>query len=128
MVVNKDTDNIPVLEQLIPDEQCLQTLYFSPEDVQKSITESKDSLSTGTDQIPSRIYKIASDILAYPLSLIFNVSMCTGEVPKDWKEANITAIFKKGSRTLPSNYRPISITSVACRIMEVVSNEELWII
>ena len=93
-------------------------MFFSPEDVWKSISSCKDTLSCGPDSIPSRIFKIAGDILAYPLSMIFNVSMSTGVVPDDWKEADITAIHKKGSRTLPSNYRPISLTSVACRIME----------
>ena len=109
---------LPHINHSIPEEESIQTVFFSPEDVWKSITSCKDSLSCGPDNIPSRIFKIAGDILAYPLSMIYNVSMSTGVVPDDWKEANITAIFKKGSRTSPSNYRPISLTSVACRIME----------
>ena len=109
---------LPHIDHNIPEEESIQTVFFSPEDVWKSISSCKDSLSCGSDDIPSRIFKIAGETLAYPLSMIYNVSMSTGVVPDDWKEANITAIFKKGSRTSPSNYRPISLTSVACRLME----------
>ena len=42
-----------------------------------------------------------------------------GELPHDWKFANISPIFKKGSRSLAENYRPISLTSVVCKLMEV---------
>ena len=41
-----------------------------------------------------------------------------GDVPRDWKNAKIHAIFKTGDRSLPSNYRPISLTSVSCKIMD----------
>ena len=44
--------------------------------------------------------------------------MDSGFIPKQWKTANVTPIFKKGSRKLPSNYRPISLTSVICKVFE----------
>ena len=56
--------------------------------------------------------------MAYPLSVLFNTSMSSGTVPGDWKLATVKPIFKKGTRASASNYRPISLTSVACRIME----------
>ena len=49
---------------------------------------------------------------------IFTLSMQTGHVPSDWVTANVTPVFKKGNRNEPSNYRPISLTSVPCKIME----------
>ncbi len=39
-------------------------------------------------------------------------------MPEDWRSANITPIFKKGDRTQPSNYRPLSLTSICCNVME----------
>ena len=65
-----------------------------------------------------QIYATAGDIMAYPLSVLFNTSMSSGVVPEDWKLANLKPIFKKGTRASASNYRPISLPSVACRIME----------
>lgn len=52
------------------------------------------------------------------------MSLASGTLPIKWKQANITPIFKKGDRTIASNYRPISLTSVACKILEriVVEN------
>ena len=52
------------------------------------------------------------------ISKIFNLSYETGVVPLSWKLANITPLYKKGSRLDPANYRPISITSTLCKLME----------
>jgi hypothetical protein len=49
--------------------------------------------------------------------------MCQGLVPKLWKEGNITALFKKGDKTEPGNYRPVSLTSVICKTMEKLVTE-----
>ena len=117
-VLTKENDNIPNLSCHLPQGDRLKTVYFSPERVNEAIQRSKDSLSAGPDGIPSRVYKVAGDIMAYPLSVLFNTSMSSGVVPEDWKLANIKPIFKKGTRASASNYRPISLTSVACRIME----------
>ena len=56
--------------------------------------------------------------MAPALSLIFQKSLTTGELPLSWLRANITPIFKKGDRSLASNYRPISLTSICCKILE----------
>ena len=55
---------------------------------------------------------------ARPLSLIFNRSLREGAVPRQWRDANITPIFKKNSRFVAANYRPVSLTSVVCKSME----------
>ena len=46
--------------------------------------------------------------------------MESGAVPQDWRDANVTPIFKKGSKNNPSNYRPISLTSIPCKVMESI--------
>ena len=65
------------------------------------------------------------DALEQPLASVMNKSMITGEVPKDWKAANVTQIFKKGSREDPGNYRPVSLTAVCCKIMESIIKENI---
>ncbi|CAM4645120.1 unnamed protein product [Lepidochelys kempii] len=49
----------------------------------------------------------------------------TGEVPDDWKKANVVPIFKKGKKEDPGNYRPVSLTSIPGKIMEQVLKESI---
>ena len=64
----------------------------------------------GPDQISAEILKELQDIAT--CSNLENYSFNTGTVPCDWKMANITPLFKKGDRSQPNNYRPISLTSI----------------
>ena len=59
--------------------------------------------------------------ISTPLAKVFNLSLEEGIVPSDWKEANITLLFKKGSRNKPENYRPVSLTSVVCKLLENIN-------
>jgi retron-type reverse transcriptase len=51
--------------------------------------------------------------------------MDKGEIPEDWKNANVTAIFKKGGKNSPGNYRPVSLTSNICKIMERIIKDDI---
>jgi hypothetical protein len=62
--------------------------------------------------------KELSATISKPITIIFNSSMCQSLVPQLWKEVNITALFKKGDKAEPGNYRPVSLTSVVCKTME----------
>ena len=56
--------------------------------------------------------------IAPVIQLIFEKSLATGKLPSDWTKANVTPIFKKGEKSDPSNYRPISLTCILCKVME----------
>ncbi|KAK4825758.1 hypothetical protein QYF61_002241 [Mycteria americana] len=72
----------------------------------------------GPDEIPPRVLKELADVLTAPLSIIYQPSWLTGEVPVDWRLANVTAIYKKGRKEDPGNSRPVSLTSVLGKLME----------
>ena len=81
--------------------------------------------ATGPDQIPNRALKLAADVIAPILAHIFQQSLDTGELPADWKKANITPLFKKGATSEPANYRPVSLTSVCCKLLEQIVDSQL---
>ena len=74
--------------------------------------------SSGPDEIHPKLISELAPILSEPLAILLNFSLRSGNIPKEWKTAVITAVFKKGSRNISGNYRPISLTCVLCRIME----------
>jgi len=68
--------------------------------------------SMGPDGMHSRVLRKLAGVIAETLSIIFERSWRTGEVPEDWRKANVTPIFKKGKKEDPGNYRPVSLTSI----------------
>ncbi|XP_009955258.1 PREDICTED: bromodomain adjacent to zinc finger domain protein 2B-like [Leptosomus discolor] len=72
----------------------------------------------GPDGINPRVLQELADIIVGPLSIIFQWPWESGEVPVDWKLANVVPVFKKGKKEEPGNYRPVSLTSVPGKIME----------
>ena len=81
--------------------------------------------ATGPDSIPSRFLKDYADCIALVLSLIFQASLQQGEVPKNWRQAFVIPIFKKGDRSSPGNYRLISLTSVCSNVIEHILHSQI---
>ncbi len=76
--------------------------------------------SMGLDGLHCRVLRDLADVVAKPLSIIFWQSWLAGDVPVDWKLANVMPIFKKGQKDDPGSYRPISLTSVSGKVMEQI--------
>jgi len=74
--------------------------------------------SMGPDGMHPRVLRKLADAIAEPLSIIFERSWKTGEVPEDWRKANVTPVFKKGKKEDPGSYRPVSLTSVPGEMTE----------
>jgi len=74
--------------------------------------------SMGSDGMHPRVLRQPVDIVAEPLFIIFERSWRTGQVPEDWRNANVTPVFKKGKKENAENYRPVSLTSILGKTME----------
>ena len=81
--------------------------------------------SCGPDELHPRMLKELAVELATFMTKLFNQSLFLGEVPEEWKMANVSPIFKKGSRKVAANYRPVSLTSIICKIMEAAVRETI---
>ncbi|KAK4825812.1 hypothetical protein QYF61_002417 [Mycteria americana] len=74
----------------------------------------------GLDGIHPGVLRELAEVLTKPLSILYQQSWLTGEVPVDWKLANVMPIYKKGWKEDPGNYRPVSLTSVLGKVMEQI--------
>jgi len=120
----EDTNNIPEPDTMDMN-SMLYDVKFTTRDVKKKIAALKRESAPGPDGLAPQLLKELKDQLAPALAMIFTKSLEEGVVPTDWKEANVSPIFKKGSKSQPSNYRPVSLTSVACKMMESLIRDKI---
>ena len=99
------TDNIPIL-------------IVHQEGVAKLLRNLNPHKATGPDQISAQLLKTNAKQFPEPLSKLFQASIDEGKIPGDWKEALVTPLFKKGDKSTPSNYRPVSLTSICSKVLE----------
>ena len=96
----------------------IDDIQITEKAVEKKLKELNPQKAQGPDKIPPRVLKELHKELAKPLAKLFRKSLECGEIPEDWKFAEVTAIFKKGNKTDPGNYRPVSLTCICCKLME----------
>ena len=80
----------------------------------------------GPDELQPRVLKELATELGPVFVHLFQQSFDSGEVPNEWTLANISPLFKKGDRSLACNYRPVSLTCVACKLQEHIVVQTLW--
>ena len=105
-----DIDNITYLE----------TITITEQKVKKLLAKLKTEKSPGSDGIHNKVIYEAREQLLYPLTEMFRTSMETGDIPPEWKMADVVPIFKKGLKSDPNNYRPVSLTSTIGKLLETL--------
>ena len=93
----------------------ISNLFIFPttrREIEVEISNLRTNKAVGPSSIPIDILKIIKCVVSKPLEILFNASFSTGIVPYDLKLANVVPVYKKGSQTSRSNYRPISLLSI----------------
>ena len=76
------------------------------------------SMSSGPDKLPGRLLQSLAKEITPVVHFIFTQSLCTGELPTEWTQANVAPILKKGSKLQAVNYRPVSLICITCKLFE----------
>ena len=96
----------------------MDKISITTEGVHKLLKGLNPNKASGPDKISPKLLKNMADYLAQPLASLFQASLKQGKVPHQWKNALVTPIFKKGNKHDAANYRPVSLTSVCCKLLE----------
>ena len=101
----------------VPDNQMkMSDVILNCDMIEAKLAKLKTDKSPGLDQLHPRILYELRDTVSYSLLLIFQKSLSSGILPLDWKLAEVKALYKKGSKSDRGNYRPVSLTSVCCKL------------
>ena len=110
------TEEIPVADR--NSNAKLTDMFFSVSETRRLIKLLKTEGSPGPDRITAKLLQQVAWEISPPLTILFRKSLAEGVVPEDWRQANVTPIHKKGKKTEPGNYRPVSLTSICGKLME----------
>ena len=118
MVFTNDDGKLPAFPKAM--EVRSADIDFSPMAVSRALKKLKPGGAAGPDLFPALFWYNSALGLAYPLSVIFTTSYASSCIPDEWHLAIVVPIFKKGSPFDPSNYRPVSLSCILCKVMESI--------
>ena len=98
-----------------------ETFFLAPireEDILKELKKLNAKKSSGPDDFPNKLLSLSAEYIYRPITQIFNASISEATYPDKWKLAKVIALYKKSSRHLPENYRPISLLDCISKIFE----------
>ena len=96
----------------------LDSVHFDFNLVRRCIKRLKTKFPSDPDGLPAILFKNLMGQISEPLAQLFSCIMKFGNLPSEWKKAIVRPIFKKGTPSDPGNYRPISLTCIACKLFE----------
>ena len=119
--INETSKNIPplIISHLIPD---MPLIRVSEGSVKTMLLKVDTSKASGPDGITPKVLKSCAEVLSPSIVALFNKSLSRGEIPDAWRESIVIPIHKKSD---PKNYRPVSLTSSVCKLLENIVRQHL---
>ena len=120
----ENLEDLPTVDEK-PTVNLLETVNIERETIRKHLSKLNTTKASGPDEMHPKLLRELSEVIDEPLIFLFKKNVDEGVLPQSWKNANVTAIFKKGDKSKPGNYRPISLTSVLIKILEKIIREAI---
>lgn len=121
-----EEDDFPQPVALPSHAECImQDIVITSHGVECAIDRLNANSSPGPDGISTKLLKLTKYVSGVLLARLFQQSLSSGEIPDDWKLAHVIPIFKSGDKNSFNNYRPISLTCVACKLMEHILSSQI---
>ena len=116
MFTKEDSQSLPDATRNVAED--IPPLIISEDGVIKLLRNIKINKATGPYELPNRVLQECATEVAQAVTAIFQRSIDSGQLPKDWRDANIAPVFKKGDRHLAENNRPVSLTAIFQRSID----------
>ena len=100
-------------------------ITFDEARVMQTLDKLREDKAAGADELVPKFLSKIMHQLACPLTMLFNNIMKSGQVPADWKDANVVPVFKGGCRSGATNYRPVSLTSQLSKVFETIVRDQV---
>ena len=121
----EDTTSQQPPEAHFPPAEKLTNVTITAGEVKNKLLNLNIAGAPGPDGLHPRVLRELADQIAVPLSQVFMKCLAASDIPKEWRHAVIVPIHKKGPKNLARNYRPISLTSAICKVMEAVMKDKI---
>jgi len=121
-----DDSNATLPPENTPQHEQLNNIQVNETEVRDILKSLKCSKASGPDGISPRMLKETANYFSVPLARLLNLSLQEGVFPQVWKQANVIPIFKKGDKSLPKNYRPVSLLSILGKVMEKIIFKHMY--
>ena len=122
----EQSGELPIAESIFQrgEEGLLQKIQVGVEEVKEQLGNLREDKAPCLDNIYPRVLMEVPEQVSEMLTDIFNRSLESGQVPEDWRNANVTPLFQKESREELGNYRPVSLTSVVGKVRQTLIRGE----
>ena len=100
---------------VLADRQAMGNITVDLKGVAKLLDGLNIHKAPGPDGLNTSVLKECSNEISPILALIFNKSLARDDVPDEWRQANVSLVFKKGEKYDEANYRPVSLTCICCK-------------
>ena len=126
-LTKEQSGELPIAESIYRggEEGLLQKIQVGVEEVKEQLRNLREDKALGPDNMNLRVLREVAEQVSKMLTDIFNSSLESGQVPEDWRVANVTPLFNKGSREELGNYRPVSLTSVVGKVLETLIRDRM---